>query len=153
MSFNIMKNTIITSIAALVLSAFIIGCSSTANQTQNEQAVITDAAALGTAYDLQQRPLDLPYFVATEQELYTIANGTNVITAKNINDALLAAGQDNKLANLGLVTAVNLANSFILQSVNTNTNSIAIQQVCGWLADGISQSVQPNLVALKAKKK
>ena len=137
----------LTIVAALALG--LTGCATPGNLNPNAQAAITAAAALGTAYDLQQRPTDLPYFVAAEQELYTIARSTNVITAASVEKALETSGQNDKFVNLAIVTGLNLANSYITS--NTDTNGTAVKQACGWLADGIAQSA--NVMVSKLAKK
>ena len=141
------KQTIAVILAAALFSS---GCA-TFQYSPNAQAAITAAAALGTSYDLMQRPSDLPYFVAAEQELYIIANSTNTVSAKNIEAALEQAGQTNKFVNSALITGINLANGFIQSNQSTNTQSLNI--ACGWLADGIAQSVGTQLKGLKKAKK
>ena len=144
-----MKKQIITIIAACA-AIFAVSCASI-QTNQNAQAAITAAAALGTAYDLQQRPSDLPYFVAAEQELYSLANSTNVLTAKTVNEALKASGQTNAFVNTALITGINLANGFITSNQSTNTHAINV--VCGWLADGVAQSVGTQMKSLKTIKR
>jgi len=134
-------------IASMILGS--IGCASI-KTNPNAQTAITGAAALGTAYDLQQRPKDLPYFIAAEQELYSVANGTNIVTAKNIDAVMANAGQTNPLVNSALITGIQLANGFI--AANSTTNNASVNVVCGWLADGIAQSAGIQLKQLKVSK-
>ena len=144
-----MNKYILSAIAAA--SIFLAGCKTPIVLNPDEQAAITAAASLGTAYDLSQRPSDLPYFVAAEQELYSIANSTNAVKASSIEAALVSGGQTNAFVNSAIVTGLNLADGFIAQ--NGSTNTYAVNEVSGWLADGIAQSVSTQLSTLKAVKR
>src|SRR5579859_5968494 len=105
-----MKKLITIPLVAALAAVLVTGCATSPTNTQNAQTAITAAAAIGTAYDLQQRPGDLPYFLAAEAELYTIGGSTNAVTAATIDAALKAGGQTNSLEEIGLVTAVGIAN-------------------------------------------
>ena len=147
-----MNKYILSAIAGIATaSIFLVGCKTPIVLNPNEQAAITAAAALGTAYDLSQRPDDLAYFVAAEQELYSIANSTNAVKVSSIEAALTAGGQTNKFVNSAIITGLSLADGFIAQ--NGSTNTYAVNEVSGWLADGIAQSVGTQLHALKAVKR
>jgi hypothetical protein len=140
--------TIIATICALVMT--LTSCASLKNN-ENVQTAITAAAALGTAYDLQQRPSDLPYFVAAEQELYAIANSTNKVDAKTIDAALQSAGQTNQVVSVAIAAAINIGNNYLAN--NNSTNTEAIKDVAGWVADGIAQTVNTRISKLKVVKK
>jgi len=145
-----MKKQLITIGASIALAALVIGCATTP-VAPSPQVGITAAAQIGTAYDLSQRPKDLPYFIAAEQELYSVANSTNDVTATSVDTVLTSAGQTNVFVNTAIVIAIQTANSYI--SSTSGTNGASVKQVCGWIADGISASAVPQVVALKAPNK
>ena len=142
---------LITVLASVVLSVVLFtGCATTPSNTAVTQAAITTAAALGTAYDLSSRPGDLAYFVAAEQELYTISNGTNALSASTVNALMVADGQTNAFVNVAIVSAVTLANAYIsANTTSTNSTDVETRLVCGWVADGIAESVQTQMLTIK----
>lgn len=141
-----MKNKL-TLIVGIALIGLISGCASLKPLTPNEQATITAAADLGTTYDLSTRPQDLSYFVAAAQELYSVADSTNAVTASSIEEALKTSGQTNVVVDTAIITVVQLANGYIAS--NSSTNAYAVNQVCGYVADGITMATQNKLTALK----
>jgi ABC-type protease/lipase transport system fused ATPase/permease subunit len=148
-----MNKYITATLAVIASAAILVGCGTLSQQqtNQNIQTAVTASASIGTAYDLSQRPSDLSYFIAAEQELYSIANSTNAVTTTTVEAALAQAGQTNQCINLAIATALQIGNSYI--SASLSTNAIVEQQVCGWIADGIAQSAHPAVLSLKAPKK
>jgi hypothetical protein len=145
-------NKYITYAVAVVTAAFLAGCGTLPPQnTKTAEQAITDAAEIGTALDLSQRPNDLPYFIAAEQELYSIANSTNAVTASSIDALLVNAGQTNPVVNMSITLAIQLGNQYITS--NMGTNAVAAQAVAGLVADGIAMSAHPLVMSLKAHKK
>ena len=145
-----MKKQLIVAIATISLIIGLSGCATTP-VAPSTQTAVTAAAAIGTAYDLSQRPKDLPYFIAAEQELYSIANSTNDITSASLNTVLSDAGQTNAFVDTAITIAIQTANSYIASV--SGTNDATIKEASGWIADGIAQSATPQVLSLKAPKK
>lgn len=136
-----MNKTLCGFITALTIAAGVLalaaGCATTGNN-QTEQAIITDAAYLGTLYELQQNPGTRPAFVAAEAVLQGYASGTGVPAAP-IEQILANSGQTNALMLAGIVSGIQLADAFI--NSNTNSTSQAAQQAAGWVATGIGEGL------------
>jgi hypothetical protein len=139
-------------VATISVASLLVSCAILSNP-QTEQTIITTAAAAGTLTDLQSRPADLPNFAAAEQELYTVADGTNQITATEIDTVLVQAGLTNKLEDLGLTTVVTLGNNYIISTPTTNSTVTTLKSVCGWIADGIAEETVTATAKLNAKHK
>jgi hypothetical protein len=142
---------LLTGLTGVCLAALIIaGCSTTPANVQTEQQLITMAAQVGTALDLQNHPTDAPYFIAAEVVLNGISGSTNQVNVASLTAALNAAGETNPIVTLAIVDALQLADTYIQQS---GTNTTTLQQAAGWVATGIGEGVQVSASGkLKIKK-
>ena len=122
-----------------ICAAFLTGC---ATPSATQQQLIMSAAAAGTIYEVQNSPSSRRDFIIGESVLTTIATGTNQIDYPAIQAALAQAGETNAIATLGMVTVVNLCDSYV-QSAGTSTNAqtAALRTTCGWVATGIGEGL------------
>jgi hypothetical protein len=133
------------SLSLVALVAIAVGCATqNASQQALEQTAIISAASLGTMYDLQKNPKDLPYFTAAQSVLTVVSGETNIINASSIEGALSAAGQTNAVVNLAVLDAINLGDAYIASessSTNAVSTSEAIKNVALYVSEGIGQGI------------
>lgn len=135
-----MKTTL-SIICVTLLAILFVGCASTSNQqAQTEQLLVTTGAAAGTITDLQSHPQDAPYFIAGEQILNTLGGSTNQLSAAAVDAALAAAGDTNTTERLIAPLVVNVINAYGGNATNGLSNA-QIQSICLWAATGIGEGL------------
>jgi hypothetical protein len=103
-----------------------------------QAALLTDAAFIGTVYELQTQPASRPALLAVQGVLQSVSTGATGATGATIAGILQSAGQTNVLATVAVVTFVSLADTWLQSS---STNQTQLKWAAGCLATGMAQGL------------
>jgi hypothetical protein len=115
------------------------------------QIAVVAASSIATAETLQNNPQYKPDFVLGAQVLSSISAGTNLVTAASVQSALTAAGEKNALIGTVIDACISVANAYLTSGTTPAAQSSELQQVCGWIGQGITEGLGTSSTALKAK--
>ena len=148
-----MKNITTLVLAGIIGSMLLMqGCQTNSVNTQAAtQIAVTAASSIATAETLQSNPQYRPDFVLGAQVLNSISTGTNLVTAASVQAALAAAGEKNALISTVVDACISVANAYLTSATTPAAQSSELQQVCGWIGQGITEGLGTSSTVLKAK--